>query len=441
MGFQACILKFCAPLGIVFALLAPMHGHSQQASIVCSPIIGAQATHTAKVWTMVKDCKNVGLEVLGSVNNFSTVGKTSWQGNVPVTFDVQNIPLGSSVEGQLWLDGVRTGNPFTISAAGVEIKAEWSFMLGSCALYGLGATRAIKPGRHVLIFDEMLAQPTDFMLWLGDNVYLLNGEWKDVDRMYEKYTKVRLEPHTNAFLRSRPQYAILDDHDYGPDNAEGNFENKAATMACFRDFWPNPYFGAGDGEGTYYDFDYQDASFFMLDDRWFRNTVGNAQVIGPMQMAWLQAKLKASTATYKFIALGSQVVSEVNAHETWSRFPERQQLLDYIRAERIPGVIFLSGDRHFTELCKLEQPGLYPIYDFTSSPLSSIVRKRVVHPKDPEYAHALRVPGTKVVAHNFGKVVIDGPLGDRTCHLQTYDAYGKLLWSHDIPQKELGWRE
>jgi alkaline phosphatase D len=198
---------------------------------------------------------------------------------------------------------VPAGQPFPIAAAPSQLKPTWSFMLGSCAFYGLGATRAIKPGRHVLIFDAMRAQATDFMLWLGDNVYLLNGEWNDQSRMYEKYTKVRLEPHTNAFLTSRPQYAILDDHDYGPDNAEGNFENKGMTMACFQDFWPNPYFGPGDGQGTYYQFDYQDAAFFMLDDRWFRNSEAHAQVIGPGQMAWLQAKLKACTATFKFIGL------------------------------------------------------------------------------------------------------------------------------------------
>ena len=33
--------------------------------------------------------------------------------------------------------------------------------------------------------------------------------------------------------------------------------------------------------------------------------------------------------------------------------------------------MFLSGDRHFTELLKVERPGTYPLYEFTSSPLTS----------------------------------------------------------------------
>lgn len=433
-----CCLRAC--LMSLNLLICIQTTYSQAPQCLSKPIIGAQTPTTAKVWAMVENCKTVKVRVGDHVYNLPIAGKTSWNGHVPVTVEVTGIPAGKSLKGQFYLDGVAVGESFAIAAAPVDLKQEWSFLMGSCALYGLGATGLIKPGRHTKIFDEMTANPSDFMLWLGDNVYLLNGEWNDVDRMYEKYTKVRLEAHTNAFLCSRPQYAILDDHDYGPDNAEGDFENKAATLACFRDFWPNPAFGEGDGTGSYYTFDYQDGSFFMLDDRWYRNSTDNQQVIGPAQMQWLQQQLKASKSTFKFIGIGSQVLSEVNAHETWSKFPERQALFDFIKAEQITGVIFLTGDRHFTELCKLEQAGLYPLYDFTSSPISSILRKKVNHPKDPEYTHALRVDGTKVVEHNFGKVTVLGPVGERVCRLETFDAYGKLLWQHEIPQQALSWK-
>ncbi|HEX2899526.1 MAG TPA: alkaline phosphatase D family protein, partial [Bacteroidia bacterium] len=184
---------------------------------------------------------------------------------------------------------------------------------------------------------------------------------------------------------------------------------------------------------------YQDASFFMLDDRWFKNSENHQQVLGAEQMAWLKEKLLASKAPFKFIALGSQVVSEANQRETWSKFAERQELLDFIKARQITGVIFLTGDRHFTELCKLEQPGLYPLYDFTNSPLTSPLRKRVNRKKDPECTHALRVPGTKFVAHNFGTVSISGNEGARECKFQTWDAYGKLAWEFTIRQADLDW--
>jgi hypothetical protein len=53
-------------------------------------------------------------------------------------------------------------------------------------------------------------------------------------------------------------------------------------------------------------------------------------------MTWLQEKLLQSKAAFKFIALGSQVISDANQHETWSKFPERQVLLDLSSPNKSP---------------------------------------------------------------------------------------------------------
>jgi alkaline phosphatase D len=429
---------FWHALAIIALISLDGAGFSQTPELLGKPLCGAVTTTSAKVWVMVKNTESVELRVADAVYKLSTADRKNWKFHVPLTFAVTGLTPNTETEAQLWSNGNVLGKPFTIKTASAKPQAEWSFMVGSCAFYGVGATRLVKPGQFTDIFDVMRDHSTDFMLWLGDNVYLLTGEWNSDRRMYEKYTKVRLDPHINDFLATRPNYAMLDDHDYGPDNAEGDFENKGATRGCFKDFWPNPSFGDGNN-GTYYHFDYQDASFFMLDDRWFRESDGHQQVLGPEQMTWLQEKLLQSKAAFKFIALGSQVISDANQHETWSKFPERQVLLDFIKAKQITGVVFLSGDRHFTELCKLQQDGLYPLYDFTSSPLTSPLRKRVNDPKDPEYAPPLRVEGTKFVQHNYGTVSVSGPEGARICKLSTWDAWGKLAWEYQIPQTELDW--
>ncbi|MBL0018333.1 MAG: alkaline phosphatase family protein [Bacteroidetes bacterium] len=428
------LLGLMTTFGLFFAIQA----YSQVPKMLGKPMQGAIAPTSAKVWAMVKDADEVELRVANAVYKFSAKEQKGWNGRIPVTFEVVGLEPGTTVEAELWANGTRLSAPFPIKTAAATVQPEWSFMVGSCAFYGVGAMRLVKPGQFTDIFDAMRDHPTDFMIWLGDNVYLLNGEWNSERRMYEKYTKARLDPHINDFLATRPNLAMLDDHDYGPDNAEGDFENKGATMGCFKDFWPNPYFGNGSA-GTYTHFDYQDASFFMLDDRWFRESEDHKQVLGTEQMGWLQEKLLASTAPFKFIALGSQVLSEANQKETWSKFPERQVLFDFIKANKITGVVFLSGDRHFTELCKLTQDGLYPLYDFTSSPLTSPLRKRVNKPDDPEFAPPMRVPGTKFVGHNFGTVTISGTEGARTCKLSTWDASGTLVWEFTIKQTELDW--
>ncbi len=42
-----------------------------------------------------------------------------------------------------------------------------------------------------------------------------------------------------------------------------------------------------------------------------------------------------------------------------------------IKETKAEGVVFLSGDVHYAEISKLNEPGLYPIYDITSSGITS----------------------------------------------------------------------
>jgi len=48
----------------------------------------------------------------------------------------------------------------------------------------------------------------------------------------------------------------------------------------------------------------------------------------------------------------------------------KKRLADWLEQQRIDGVVFISGDRHFGELLKIARPGAYPLYEFTSSPLT-----------------------------------------------------------------------
>ncbi len=44
----------------------------------------------------------------------------------------------------------------------------------------------------------------------------------------------------------------------------------------------------------------------------------------------------------------------------------------FLRAEKIPGVMFLTGDRHHSEIIRVEGLLSYPLFDITSSPLTSV---------------------------------------------------------------------
>ncbi len=45
-------------------------------------------------------------------------------------------------------------------------------------------------------------------------------------------------------------------------------------------------------------------------------------------------------------------------------------MLDLLKRTKANSVLFISGDRHWAELSRLDRPGDYPLYDLTSSALT-----------------------------------------------------------------------
>jgi alkaline phosphatase D len=90
-------------------------------------------------------------------------------------------------------------------------------------------------------------------------------------------------------------------------------------------------------------------------------------MLGAEQLAWLKRELLASKAKVKFIASGSEWQS--NGHlDSWTSFDrERQEIWDFIRDNDVAGVVFLSGDRHFTAAYQIQGRFI----EVTTGPLGS----------------------------------------------------------------------
>ncbi|MGH1335859.1 MAG: alkaline phosphatase D family protein [Aureispira sp.] len=297
-----------------------------------------------------------------------------------------------------------------------------SFLLGSCAFpYPFMFWKA---GDRELIFDVMTEQDKDFMIWMGDNVYYLNGEWRKKQKMHQKNLRMRFNTRLDKFLKSCPQYAIWDDHDFGGNNARSQHRYKYESLELFKQYWNNPYFGLDTTPGVFCHFSQEDADFFLLDSRFHAK---DSSMLGASQTQWLFEKLKQSTASFKFIVSGTQILPDNPSGEDMGDFGnEREKLLAFLAEEKITGVIFLSGDRHYGELLRLERSGTYPLYEMTSSPLTSFV--------NPGYTrdNPLREPETLAVVANFGKIELIGEGKERFCRLALFGKTGQLLWSEEI---------
>jgi alkaline phosphatase D len=233
-----------------------------------------------------------------------------------------------------------------------------------------------------------------------------------------------------------PHYANWDDHDYGPNNAGTNYSLKEESKKVFDSYWLNPSSGYK-GEGIYTQFSYSDADFYLLDGRWWRsvdempdslNGQPNPEkrMLGAQQMHWIKNALINSTATFKIIAVGSQVLNPLSTKDKFLSYPvEYQELIGFIARNKINGVLFLTGDRHHSEVIKVERPGTYPLFDITVSSLTA----GTVGFTGTEANSPYRVLG--VDKNNYGRISVSGAKGQRKLLVEFLGTKGERLgeWS------------
>jgi alkaline phosphatase D len=318
---------------------------------------------------------------------------------------------------------------------------EFAVAIGSCAYLNDRFSRPGPPwGADYGIFDAIAAKAPELMIWMGDNVYFREPEWSSLEGMSSRYRAYRAAPALRNLLRSTAHLAVWDDHDFGPNDTDGSFPLKGAALEAFKRYWANPSYGLPGVPGIFGLATWGDVDFFLLDNRFHRYPNRYPQtpdkaMFGRAQLGWLKQALVASHATFKVVVAGGQFWNARNRYETFFSYPaESRALAEWLVEQRIEGVLFLSGDRHFAELLRRERPGTYPLYEFTSSPLTARPFRNVPaeERENPEL-----VPETLVTERNFGMLRFAGARGDRSLTLEVYASDGRLLWQRRIGAAEL----
>jgi alkaline phosphatase D len=240
-----------------------------------------------------------------------------------------------------------------------------------------------------------------------------------------------------------PQFAIWDDHDYGPNDIGKNYILKETSREIWKKYWCNPSYGEN-GQGTYTMTSWGDADIFLTDDRWWRSADNmkdsvdgfpnyEKQMLGEQQMEWLKNSLLYSSAAFKIIVLGSQVLNPVSPFDKWQNCPaEYDEFMSFIKDNKINGVIFLTGDRHHSEIIKVDRPGSYPLYDITVSPLTSGTHKF----GGPEKNNPYRVVGIDE-KQNYGRFSFSGIRGSRKLKVEFLGVKGEMLGEWSVSEKDL----
>lgn len=340
------------------------------------PMVGAPGSGSITVWGRASGDYEVDVEYgtdpeLAAPRRSAAVRVTA-ASDFTARIRIEGLEPATRYYYRLRVDGIadryRTTPYWTRTAPAGRVPFRVAF--GSCARHQLDAEQAI--------FRAINAAQPDLFFWLGDNVYADTGSpWV----FAEEYRRQRAVASALPLMRTVPQLAIWDDHDFGVNNSDRTNAMREASLAAFRNYWANPAFGLPDAPGVFFPFTYGGVDFFFLDGRYYRSP--NAEPDGPAkeflgarQNAWLRESLAASRATFKVVACGSGWSSEDGpAGDTWSAFQrERDALFDFIRDRRIEGVFLLSGDTHFGEVNCIpwSDRGGYDLYDFVSSPLAQM---------------------------------------------------------------------
>lgn len=309
---------------------------------------------------------------------------------------------------------------------------------GSCA----------KQDKEQPIWNAVNAYAPELFIFLGDNIY---GDTEDMAVLREKYGQLAAKPGFQKLRASSRVIATWDDHDYGVDDGGAEYPKKQQSKDIFLDFWSEPADSPRrkrEGIYTSYLFGPPDrrVQVILFDLRWWRTPLLGYNVIpadrgpyipnpdpaavfmGEAQWAWFEHELK-QPAAVRLIGTSTQFLADNPGWEAWVQFPyEFRRMLAVLTRSKANGVLFLSGDTHYTELSRLEGQSPYPLYDMTSSGLTETWS--YVAPNRNRVGEGFMQP-------NFGVVQIDWQQPDPLILLGSKGISGNMFISREIRLSEL----
>ncbi|MFD4370708.1 alkaline phosphatase D family protein [Streptomyces sp. NPDC058486] len=309
--------------------------------------------------------------------------------------------------------------------------------LGSCA-----------PSTPDHVWTRVMDEGCDSFVMLGDTPYV---DSSDVAVARRKHREFLVQPEISRLISSMPVWATWDDHDFGGNDKHGDYTGKANNRTAFVDHRANATFGhdadgfpltdRGSGEGVYTSFRRGPIEVFLLDPRWFSRTEpswadpSKPTCLGRVQWDWLRERLRESTAPFKALATGMIWDDKQNSEsDDWGYYAhERDAILDFITAERIPGCFLVGGDIHVSRALDYGPRVGYDLWQFIVSPLHDRTIPSLNVPS-PHLVHSAVEP------HTFLKLVADTTVSDPTLTATWINRDGRRLFEVRRKASEMGHR-
>ena len=290
------------------------------------------------------------------------------------------------------------------------------------------------------MLERTLTLPFDLFILLGDNIY---ADTTNAAVMARKYRVRKESAFFQALRKKAPVLATWDDHDFGGNDAGSNYVMRVESQKMFLDFMDEPADSSRrNREGVYDSYLFGPAGkrvqVILLDTRYFRSLLAtgennampsggkyiphpdpNVTMLGEAQWKWLEEQLRVP-AELRIIGSSIQFISEFSGAEAWANMPrEKQRMLDLLKKTKANGVLFISGDRHWAELSRLDRDRDYSLYDLTSSALTE------EHKRGTPTPNRFR-DGPTFHDTNVGLMTIDWRAKGPAVQLQLFDVNGTV---------------
>ena len=273
-------------------------------------------------------------------------------------------------------------------------------------------------------FTAIAAQQPAFFVSLGDFPYCDGST--TMAAYWAMHQSRRNSSLLHAMTQTVPWLPIWDDHEV-TNNWDAATDPALVPLGvqAFHDWFPMPdqlydifrqrRFGSG-------------LELFLIDTRRYRGVNADLPapgkpLLGPVQLQWLQQALQQSTATWKLVC--TSVPTFYGGTDSWDGYVhERQQLLDFLRAQNLHDVVFLAADQHLAAVRELREGLLEvqagPIAQFEGGGL---------HAREPEQRwHA--------TVRNFAMVHVDPTVTPARLRVVFHDATGAVL--HEVERRATG---
>jgi alkaline phosphatase D len=301
---------------------------------------------------------------------------------------------------------------------------------------GFGGGAGYTP-KYEYMWNTIKDHELNSFLFLGDNVYIDTPEVPETQK-YCYYRRQSQLSYRN-FTATTPIYAIWDDHDFGDNDCTSTLAIndpiwKPDVLDIFKQNFPNPSYGNGNtNPGVWFNFSIGDVDIIMLDCRYYRqnpNKITNPSMLGPDQKAWLLKTLNESTATFKIIASSVPWASgtKPGSKDTWDGFPqEREEIFSFIETNKVEGMLFLSADRHRSDIWEIDRSTGYNFYDLMSSRLTNM--------------HTHGEMSGAIYSYNkkcsFGQLSIDTSIADPSILYEVYSIDDEIIYQYQINKSNL----